>query len=78
MGIYDNLETAVKKGLHQTMEEYRESVETYGGDEKGFVTDLSVWDVLVQLENAVRLSCHPTSEEEFIRYCIGKMQRKKA
>ena len=74
MGIYDNLEEAVQEGLNQTLDEYHESVEKYG-KEKGFATELSVWNVLVQLEDAVRLSSHPESEEEWIRGCIQQMKR---
>ena len=45
LGIYDNLEEAVNKGLHQTLDEYYEDLKKYG-KEKGFVTDLNLWDVI--------------------------------
>ena len=72
LGIYDNLEEAVNKGLHQTLDEYYEDLKKYG-KEKGFVTDLNIWDVINGIHTNLRLSSN--LEGEFIRYCIKKMQK---
>ena len=75
MGIYDNLEKAVNKGLNQTLDEYYEDLKKYG-EEKGFVTDINVWDVIDGINTNLCLNDHNSEEENFIRYCIKKMQNK--
>lgn len=67
IGIYDNLETALKNAYNTTLEEYHEEcknkkyegcpLEQYVGPNdifyKGFIQNLSVWELLEHLTEAV-------------------------
>ena len=78
MHISNDLEDTIVNGAGETMEEYNDYIQKHGENWKGLFTNLSVWELLDHLSEAVndKLS-HFTKRQnrELIFYCIEENMR---